>query len=184
VTLQQKQVLLGLFVQCTHVACHVPCLFFLMRLLNVRWFYQAQRRRSSFLRRALPMGIDTQERVKVGLCSPCKGKTPCPSPDGSILWSWASRCDDYHVSLCHFYSNPVHLQYQILHTSAFAFNCRVLETMLHRSFHASRNRLWVKVGAGSYYLSEAALQVCRVRRCAQCSHPHSVATGTAGQQQD
>ena len=66
----------------------------------------------------------------------------------------------------------------------FAFNCRVLETMLHRSFHASRNRLWVKVGAGSYYLSEAALQVCRVRRCAQCSCPHSVATGPAGQQQD
>jgi|LauGreDrversion4_2_1035121.scaffolds.fasta_scaffold935594_1 hypothetical protein len=49
------------------------------------------------------------------------------------------------------------IQVHILHTSPFAFNCRVLETRLHRTFHSSPSRLWMKIGAGSYYMSEAAL---------------------------
>ncbi len=50
------------------------------------------------------------------------------------------------------------MQVQVLHTSSFAFNCRVLETRLHREFHSSPSRLWMKKGAGSYYMSDAALQ--------------------------
>jgi hypothetical protein len=50
------------------------------------------------------------------------------------------------------------MQVQVLHTSSFAFNCRVLETRLHREFHSSPSRLWMKRGTGSYYMSDAALQ--------------------------
>jgi hypothetical protein len=50
------------------------------------------------------------------------------------------------------------MQVQVLHTSSFAYNCRALETMLHREFHPSPSRLWMKQGAGSYYMSDEALQ--------------------------
>ena len=46
---------------------------------------------------------------------------------------------------------------EVLHSSRFAYNCRVLETRLHRKFHSAINRLWSHIGAGSYYLSEQAL---------------------------
>jgi hypothetical protein len=39
------------------------------------------------------------------------------------------------------------------------FNCRVLETHLQKTFHHDNRRLWQKIGAGSYYLSEEAIQV-------------------------
>ena len=55
-------------------------------------------------------------------------------------------------------SNTVVMQVQVLHTSSFAFNCRVLETRLHREFHSSPSRMWIKIGAGSYCMSDAALQ--------------------------
>jgi hypothetical protein len=50
-------------------------------------------------------------------------------------------------------------QVEALHSSLFAFNCRVLETRLHRALQHSNNRLWSKIGAGSYYLSASAIQV-------------------------
>jgi hypothetical protein len=49
------------------------------------------------------------------------------------------------------------IKMEVLHSSRFAYNCRVLETRLHRKFHSAINRLWSHVGAGSYYLSEQAL---------------------------
>jgi hypothetical protein len=52
-------------------------------------------------------------------------------------------------------------QVETLHRSAFAFNCRVLETELHRSFKHSDNRLWLNVGSGSYFLKEEDIQVRR-----------------------
>ena len=55
-------------------------------------------------------------------------------------------------------SDTVVMQVKVLHTSSFAFNCRVLETRLHREFHSSPSRLWMKRGTGSYYMSDAALQ--------------------------
>jgi hypothetical protein len=55
-------------------------------------------------------------------------------------------------------SDTVVMQVKVLHTSSFAFNCRVLETRLQREFHSSPSRLWMKIGAGSYYMSDAALQ--------------------------
>ena len=39
------------------------------------------------------------------------------------------------------------------------FNCRVLETRLQKTFPHDHRRLWLKIGAGSYYLSEEAIQV-------------------------
>ena len=36
---------------------------------------------------------------------------------------------------------------------------QVLETRLHRKFHSMINRLWSQIGAGSYYMSDKALQV-------------------------
>jgi len=50
-------------------------------------------------------------------------------------------------------------QVEVLHYSSFAFNCRVIETRLHRALQHSNNRLWSKIGAGSYYLSATAIQV-------------------------
>ena len=41
---------------------------------------------------------------------------------------------------------------EILHQHQFAYNCRVLETKIHRAFQASPNRHWRKVGSGSYFL--------------------------------
>lgn len=55
-------------------------------------------------------------------------------------------------------SDTVVMQVKVLHTSSFAFNCRVLETRLHRELHSSPSRLWMKTGTGSYYISDAALQ--------------------------
>lgn len=49
-------------------------------------------------------------------------------------------------------------QVETLHRSAFAFNCRVLETELHRSFKHSNNRLWTNVGSGSYFLKDEDIQ--------------------------
>ena len=49
-------------------------------------------------------------------------------------------------------------QVEVLHTSSFAFNCRVLETGLHRRFKKSINRLWQKTGAGSYRLKPEDIQ--------------------------
>jgi hypothetical protein len=52
-------------------------------------------------------------------------------------------------------------QVEILHQHQFAYNCRVLETKIHRAFQASPNRLWRlwrKVGSGSYFLKEKDLQ--------------------------
>ena len=48
---------------------------------------------------------------------------------------------------------------EVLHSSRFTYNCSVLETRLHRKFHSKINRLWSRIGAGSYYMSEHALQV-------------------------
>jgi hypothetical protein len=50
-------------------------------------------------------------------------------------------------------------QMEVLHSSSFAYNCRVMETRLHREFKHSANRMWSYIGAGSYYLSEKAIQV-------------------------
>jgi hypothetical protein len=52
---------------------------------------------------------------------------------------------------------------EILHQHQFAYNCRMLETKIHRAFHASHHRLWRKVGSGSYYLKEEDLQVWGAR---------------------
>lgn len=50
-------------------------------------------------------------------------------------------------------------QVDVIHTSSFMFNCRVLETHLHYTFHSDKRRLWQKIGAGSYSLSDEAIQV-------------------------
>ena len=44
------------------------------------------------------------------------------------------------------------MQVEILHQHQFAYNCRMLETKIHRAFQASPNRHWRKVGSGSYFL--------------------------------
>jgi hypothetical protein len=46
---------------------------------------------------------------------------------------------------------------EVLHSSRFAYNCRVLETRLHRKFHSMINRLWRQIGAGYYCMSDKAL---------------------------
>lgn len=53
-------------------------------------------------------------------------------------------------------------QMEVLHSSNFAYNCRVMETRLQREFQSSNNRLWSCIGAGSYYLSEKAIKVHNV----------------------
>ena len=50
-------------------------------------------------------------------------------------------------------------QVEVLHTSSFAFNCRVLETELHRAFKTSPNRLWQVTGSGSYRLKPEDIKV-------------------------
>ena len=49
-------------------------------------------------------------------------------------------------------------QVDVIHTSSFMFNCRVLETHLHYTFHSDKRRLWQKIGTGSYS-SDVATQV-------------------------
>ena len=49
-------------------------------------------------------------------------------------------------------------QVDVLHESSFMFNCRVLETHLHATFHSDNRRLWQKIGTGSYS-SDVATQV-------------------------
>jgi hypothetical protein len=84
--------------------------------------------------------------------------------DGQEIRSWMDLADlGFEVCILRYTaiccsSNAVVMQVQVLHTSSFAFNCRVLETRLHREFHSSPSRLWMKKGTGSYYMSEAALQ--------------------------
>ena len=87
--------------------------------------------------------------------------------DGQEIRSWEDLVDlGFEVRYISRYtavccpSNAVVMQVSVLHTSSFAFNCRVLdhmETRLHREFHSSCSRLWMKRGTGSYYMSEAAL---------------------------
>jgi hypothetical protein len=50
-------------------------------------------------------------------------------------------------------------QVDILHESVFSYNCRVGETDAHITFHDYPFRLWQKKGAGSYCLSDKAIQV-------------------------
>jgi hypothetical protein len=50
-------------------------------------------------------------------------------------------------------------QVDVLHESSFMFNCRVLETHLHATFHSDNRRLWQKIGTGSYSMSDEAIQV-------------------------
>ena len=47
----------------------------------------------------------------------------------------------------------------ILHTSTFMFNIRCLETYLHGTFQHDNRCLWQNIGAGSYSLSDEAIQV-------------------------
>lgn len=56
------------------------------------------------------------------------------------------------------------LEMEVLHSSRFAYNCRVLETRLHRKFHSMINRLCSRIGAGSYYMSEQALLSLQVHQ--------------------
>ena len=70
-----------------------------------------------------------------------------------------SRCLIIHLIRA---PNSHLLQVETLHRSTFAFNCRVLETELHRSFKTSTNRLWANVGSGSYFLKDEDIKVrCR-----------------------
>jgi len=50
-------------------------------------------------------------------------------------------------------------QVDILHESTFSYNCRVGETDAQVTFHDYFFRLWQKKGAGSYCLSDKAIQV-------------------------
>lgn len=84
--------------------------------------------------------------------------------DGLEITSWKDLEDlGFEVRLmlrCNAVCCPsyaVVMQVQVLHTSSFAFNERVLETRMHRKYHTYPSRLWMKIGAGSYYMSEAAL---------------------------
>lgn len=72
---------------------------------------------------------------------------------------FGSRCLIIHLIRA---PNSHLLQVETLHRSTFAFNCRVLETELHRSFKTSTNRLWANVGSGSYFLKDEDIKVrCR-----------------------
>jgi hypothetical protein len=67
-----------------------------------------------------------------------------------------SRCA--RVCLCVLNLTQKVSQVEVLHTCSFAFNCRVLETGLHRRFKDNHNRLWQKTGAGSYRLKDADIE--------------------------
>jgi hypothetical protein len=45
----------------------------------------------------------------------------------------------------------------------FAYNMRMLETSLMQAFHHDPARLWSLRGAGSYFLSDKAIEKQRVR---------------------
>jgi hypothetical protein len=54
------------------------------------------------------------------------------------------------------------MQVEELASDNFAYNMRMLETSLHRAFHHNPARLWSKIGAGSYFLSDEAIEKQRV----------------------
>ena len=50
------------------------------------------------------------------------------------------------------------MQVEELASDNFAYNMRMLETSLMRAFHHDPVRLWSHRGAGSYFLSDKAIE--------------------------
>jgi hypothetical protein len=76
---------------------------------------------------------------------------------GPTCKPWASRCD---YTLCpHRCTLSLTLmQVEELASDNFAYNMRMLETSLMRAFHHDPVRLWSHRGAGSYFLSDKAIE--------------------------
>ena len=103
----------------------------------------------------------TQWATNGGRCPPAIRRR-----NGSLIETWEDLKGmgfEVRACTCHILfelvSDSLSTQMEVLHSSSFAYNCRVMETRLHREFKESVNRLWSKIGAGSYYLPEKAIQV-------------------------
>jgi hypothetical protein len=115
----------------------------------------------AFNREIARWASSTQWATNGGRCPPAIRRR-----NGSLIETWEdlkSLGFEVRVCTCHILFELVSVslstQMEVLHSSSFAYNCRVMETRLHREFKESVNRLWSHIGAGSYYLSEKAIQV-------------------------
>jgi hypothetical protein len=63
-----------------------------------------------------------------------------------------------HISRCARIAVLTRKQVEELASNNFAYNMRMMETSLHRAFHDNPARLWTAIGAGSYFLSDEAIE--------------------------
>jgi len=115
----------------------------------------------AFMKEIARWASSTQWATNGGRCPPAIRRR-----NGSLIETWEDLKGmgfEVRACTCHILfelvSDSLSTQMEVLHSSSFAYNCRVMETRLHREFKESVNRLWSKIGAGSYYLPEKAIQV-------------------------
>ena len=115
----------------------------------------------AFIKEIARWASSTTWATSGGRCAPAIRRR-----DGLLINTWEDLKGmgfEVRACTCHIVLNLVSVslstQMEVLHSSSFAYNCRVMETRLQREFKESANRLWSCIGAGSYYLSEKAIQV-------------------------
>ncbi len=97
-----------------------------------------------------------------GAVEPSSGETKCRFVAGPTCMPWVSRCVRFvhmsHISRCARIAVLTRKQVVELASDNFAYNMRMMETSLHRAFHDNPARLWSCKGAGSYFLSDEAIE--------------------------
>jgi hypothetical protein len=94
-----------------------------------------------------------------GAVEPLSGETKSRFVAGPTCTPWASRCVLFvHISRCARIAVLTRKQVEEIASNNFAYNMRMMETSLHRAFHDNPARLWNARGAGSYFLSDEAIE--------------------------